>query len=137
MATREPMPMRLTPSEPSTVMSSQLPPGVSLCNSSEGASAHQLLESGREGPEAGEPNLEADVGDAGLGGEDEPLGLLESQRRQELPRRDADHVAKQAGEMERAVVRHLGELIEHGPTRALFNSPTRTETESYVTGKFG
>jgi phosphate transport system ATP-binding protein len=32
---------------------------------------------------------------------------------------------------------YLGELIETGPTRHLFTSPGRTETEAYITGRFG
>jgi phosphate transport system ATP-binding protein len=32
---------------------------------------------------------------------------------------------------------YLGELIEHGATRQIFTKPSRTETEDYVTGKFG
>jgi phosphate transport system ATP-binding protein len=31
----------------------------------------------------------------------------------------------------------LGKLIEFGPTQALFTKPARTETEDYITGRFG
>ena len=30
-----------------------------------------------------------------------------------------------------------GELIEHGPTHAIFTNPDDARTEDYVTGKFG
>jgi len=32
---------------------------------------------------------------------------------------------------------YLGRLIEYGPTHLLFTTPTRPETEDYVTGRFG
>jgi phosphate transport system ATP-binding protein len=32
---------------------------------------------------------------------------------------------------------YLGELVEYGPTRKLFTSPTKKQTEDYVTGRFG
>jgi phosphate transport system ATP-binding protein len=32
---------------------------------------------------------------------------------------------------------YLGELVEHGPTRRVFTSPARKQTEDYVTGRFG
>jgi phosphate transport system ATP-binding protein len=32
---------------------------------------------------------------------------------------------------------HHGELIEHGPTRQLFNSPKHKVTEDYIMGRFG
>jgi phosphate transport system ATP-binding protein len=32
---------------------------------------------------------------------------------------------------------YLGDLIETGPTRRLFTSPERAETEAYITGRFG
>jgi len=32
---------------------------------------------------------------------------------------------------------YLGELIEHGPTEALFTRPARQQTEDYITGRFG
>jgi phosphate transport system ATP-binding protein len=32
---------------------------------------------------------------------------------------------------------YLGTMIESGPTRQLFTSPTREETEAYITGRFG
>jgi phosphate transport system ATP-binding protein len=32
---------------------------------------------------------------------------------------------------------YLGDLIEYGPTKQLFMKPTRTETEDYITGRFG
>ena len=32
---------------------------------------------------------------------------------------------------------YLGELIEFGPTRAIFTHPARKQTEDYVTGRFG
>jgi phosphate transport system ATP-binding protein len=32
---------------------------------------------------------------------------------------------------------YLGDLIEFGPTRELFMSPKRRETEDYITGRFG
>jgi len=32
---------------------------------------------------------------------------------------------------------YLGDLIEFGPTKQLFMKPTRTETEDYITGRFG
>jgi phosphate transport system ATP-binding protein len=32
---------------------------------------------------------------------------------------------------------YLGRLIEVGPTEQLFTNPTRSETEDYITGRFG
>jgi len=32
---------------------------------------------------------------------------------------------------------YLGRLIEYGPTARIFTSPTRQETEDYITGRFG
>jgi phosphate transport system ATP-binding protein len=32
---------------------------------------------------------------------------------------------------------YLGRLIEYGPTERIFTSPTRQETEDYITGRFG
>jgi phosphate transport system ATP-binding protein len=32
---------------------------------------------------------------------------------------------------------HLGELVEHGPTREMFTSPREPRTEAYITGRFG
>ena len=32
---------------------------------------------------------------------------------------------------------YLGRLIEFGPTDVLFTTPSRPETEDYVTGRFG
>ena len=32
---------------------------------------------------------------------------------------------------------YLGELIEYGPTNKIFTSPTKRQTEDYVTGRFG
>src|SRR2546422_7726499 len=32
---------------------------------------------------------------------------------------------------------YLGELIEYGPTDAVFIKPKRKETEDYITGRFG
>ncbi len=32
---------------------------------------------------------------------------------------------------------YLGRLIEYGPTDVLFTTPSRPETEDYVTGRFG
>jgi len=32
---------------------------------------------------------------------------------------------------------YLGDMIEYGPTEQLFLKPTRTETEDYITGRFG
>jgi phosphate transport system ATP-binding protein len=32
---------------------------------------------------------------------------------------------------------YLGELVEHGPTAKIFTSPTKKQTEDYVTGRFG
>lgn len=32
---------------------------------------------------------------------------------------------------------HLGEIVEHGPTRDIFMTPQRRETEMYVTGRYG
>jgi phosphate transport system ATP-binding protein len=32
---------------------------------------------------------------------------------------------------------YLGDLVEFGPTNQLFMKPTRTETEDYITGRFG
>ena len=32
---------------------------------------------------------------------------------------------------------YLGDLIEHGPTEAIFSNPTKQQTEDYITGRFG
>jgi phosphate transport system ATP-binding protein len=32
---------------------------------------------------------------------------------------------------------YLGELIEFGETKQIFFKPNRTETEDYITGRFG
>jgi phosphate transport system ATP-binding protein len=32
---------------------------------------------------------------------------------------------------------YLGRLVEYGPTERIFTSPTRQETEDYITGRFG
>jgi phosphate transport system ATP-binding protein len=32
---------------------------------------------------------------------------------------------------------YLGELIEHGPTRTMFTTPGKQQTEDYITGRFG
>jgi phosphate transport system ATP-binding protein len=32
---------------------------------------------------------------------------------------------------------YMGRLIEYGPTNTLFLTPHRSETEAYVTGRFG
>jgi phosphate transport system ATP-binding protein len=32
---------------------------------------------------------------------------------------------------------YLGELIEYGGTPRIFTSPTKKQTEDYVTGRFG
>jgi phosphate transport system ATP-binding protein len=32
---------------------------------------------------------------------------------------------------------YLGELIEYAPTDQIFTNPSRSETEDYVTGRFG
>jgi len=32
---------------------------------------------------------------------------------------------------------YLGEMIEHGPTRQMFTTPTNEQTEAYITGRFG
>ena len=32
---------------------------------------------------------------------------------------------------------YLGELVEFGPTRRIFTSPSQKRTEDYVTGRFG
>ena len=32
---------------------------------------------------------------------------------------------------------YLGDLVEHGPTEAIFSKPTRQQTEDYITGRFG
>ena len=32
---------------------------------------------------------------------------------------------------------YLGDLIEFGVTSEIFMKPTRTETEDYITGRFG
>ncbi|WP_223807171.1 phosphate ABC transporter ATP-binding protein PstB [Montanilutibacter psychrotolerans] len=32
---------------------------------------------------------------------------------------------------------YLGDLVEHGPTETIFQSPTRQQTEDYITGRFG
>jgi len=32
---------------------------------------------------------------------------------------------------------YLGDLIEHGPTSVIFSSPSKQQTEDYITGRFG
>ncbi|HEY3933190.1 MAG TPA: phosphate ABC transporter ATP-binding protein PstB [Gemmatimonadales bacterium] len=32
---------------------------------------------------------------------------------------------------------YLGSMIEHGPTRQIFTTPTNDQTEAYITGRFG
>ena len=32
---------------------------------------------------------------------------------------------------------YLGDLVEHGPTEAIFSNPSRQQTEDYITGRFG
>ncbi len=32
---------------------------------------------------------------------------------------------------------YLGDLVEHGPTAALFSNPSKQQTEDYITGRFG
>ena len=32
---------------------------------------------------------------------------------------------------------YLGAMIEHGPTRQMFTTPTNEQTEAYITGRFG
>jgi phosphate transport system ATP-binding protein len=32
---------------------------------------------------------------------------------------------------------YLGELIEHGPTKQIFENPKKELTEHYISGKFG
>ena len=32
---------------------------------------------------------------------------------------------------------YLGNMIEHGPTRQMFTTPTNEQTEAYITGRFG
>jgi phosphate transport system ATP-binding protein len=32
---------------------------------------------------------------------------------------------------------YLGDLVEHGPTNKIFTSPSKKQTEDYVTGRFG
>jgi phosphate transport system ATP-binding protein len=32
---------------------------------------------------------------------------------------------------------YLGELVENGPTRQIFTTPTEQRTEAYITGRFG
>jgi phosphate transport system ATP-binding protein len=32
---------------------------------------------------------------------------------------------------------YLGELVEAGPTRAMFEAPQKAQTEAYITGRFG
>lgn len=32
---------------------------------------------------------------------------------------------------------YLGDMVEHGPTEAIFSNPTKQQTEDYITGRFG
>jgi phosphate transport system ATP-binding protein len=32
---------------------------------------------------------------------------------------------------------YLGELVEYGPTERLFLNPIKSQTEDYITGRFG
>jgi phosphate transport system ATP-binding protein len=32
---------------------------------------------------------------------------------------------------------YLGELIEHGVTETIFTTPSKQQTEDYITGRFG
>ncbi|MEE8362058.1 MAG: ATP-binding cassette domain-containing protein, partial [Gemmatimonadales bacterium] len=32
---------------------------------------------------------------------------------------------------------YLGTMVEHGPTKELFTTPTNEQTEAYITGRFG
>jgi phosphate transport system ATP-binding protein len=32
---------------------------------------------------------------------------------------------------------YLGAMIEHGPTKQMFTTPTNEQTEAYITGRFG
>jgi phosphate transport system ATP-binding protein len=32
---------------------------------------------------------------------------------------------------------YLGTMVEHGPTKDLFTTPTNEQTEAYITGRFG
>ena len=32
---------------------------------------------------------------------------------------------------------YLGDLVEHGPTEAIFSNPSKQQTEDYITGRFG
>ena len=32
---------------------------------------------------------------------------------------------------------YLGELIEFGPTKSMFTTPTQKQTQQYITGRFG
>jgi phosphate transport system ATP-binding protein len=32
---------------------------------------------------------------------------------------------------------YMGEVVEYGPTQALFTNPAEERTEAYITGRFG
>jgi phosphate transport system ATP-binding protein len=48
------------------------------------------------------------------------------------------HNMQQAARVsDRTAFMYLGELVEQGPTEALFTRPTKQQTEDYITGRFG
>ena len=42
-----------------------------------------------------------------------------------------------AGGSQRTAFFHLGNLVEEGPTEAIFNNPKDQRTQDYITGRFG
>ncbi len=48
------------------------------------------------------------------------------------------HSMQQAARVsQRTAFFHLGELVEEGPTEAIFNAPKDKRTQDYITGRFG
>jgi phosphate transport system ATP-binding protein len=47
------------------------------------------------------------------------------------------NIAQAARISDNAVFLYLGELIEHGPTKTMFDSPKETKTRDYLSGAFG
>jgi phosphate transport system ATP-binding protein len=48
------------------------------------------------------------------------------------------HSMQQAARVsQRTAFFHLGNLVEEGPTEAIFNNPKERRTQDYITGRFG
>ena len=108
-----------------------------------GRHADEVREARGKRAQAAIADLETDVRDAESRGQEEALGLLQTQRGQELARRNAGDIAEHAGEVIRAQVGNRGHVMQgqilvqafpHGGNHALDGEALQCSGSGLATG---